>query len=82
MQTFKKIELIDSTSYLINYLPSYITHLSLADIEPKHQLTYNNLHNGLISLYIQTQVIFNESLDNLPQTLETLFISSITPLDI
>lgn len=74
MQTLKKIELSKSTIYLINYLPSYITHLSLVD--PGNQLTYDNLHNGLISLYIQTEVIFNKSLDNLPQTLETLFISS------
>jgi hypothetical protein len=77
----KKIELNDSTLYLINYLPSYITHLSLVDVGPMHKLTYDNLHNGLISLYIQTQVIFKESLDNLPQTLETLFISSIKNIE-
>jgi hypothetical protein len=81
MQTLKKIELNDSTLYLINYLPSCITHLSLVDVGPMHKLTYDNLHNGLISLYIQTQVIFKESLDNLPQTLETLFISSIKNIE-
>jgi hypothetical protein len=42
MQTLKKIELNDSTLYLINYLSSCITHLSLVDVGPMHKLTYDN----------------------------------------
>ena len=85
MQKMKKIKLTEKTQFLYHHLPNYITHLSIYDSDDKGKsnpdIQYNNLHNGLKCLIIESNDAFTKSLDNLPLTLETLLISSDKTID-
>lgn len=81
LKRYKKMYLYDSSKEWFHKMPEYITHLIL-EFGSFKDINLNKLHNGLTNLVINNiypnydEKGFNQSLDNLPHTLETLVIIS------
>lgn len=66
-----------NANYLFDNIPSNITKLCI-DFPDYDNINIDNLHNGLKELHILSEAggDFNKPINNLPQTLETLYIVS------
>jgi hypothetical protein len=90
LKRYQKIYLYERSKEWFYKMPNYITHLIL-DFELYDNINLDKLHNGLRNLVIictndyDYNNKFNKSLENLPQSLETLEIISAQfnqPLDL
>jgi hypothetical protein len=79
LKKYKKLHITETSMELFFKIPNYITDLFI-DSASFVNISLDNLHNGLISLMImylywsENEDTFNISIDNLPHTLEYLYI--------
>lgn len=75
IKKYKKLNLNNNSKFILNILPEYITHLSII-IDDFKDISFDSLPINLKCLKISgmSYTIFENSLNNLPLSLETLHI--------